>query len=209
MGVSGCSGTVGIIPAKVSQSSSATSILSLESNAVSFGDVEVNTVATQTLTLTSTGTAAVTINTATLTGSGFALEGGTFPLTLNAGQSTALVLQFDPASGEAVTGQLTISSNAQTGATQVVALSGDGTLPQVDLVWDAPADLSDSISAYEIFRAPAGSSDFQLLNSQDASGTTYADNTVQSGQAYDYFVESMDDSGITSEPSNIFTVTVP
>ena len=61
--------------------SSAGQVLTSEADATSleFGDVPVNTPATQSVTLTSTGTAPVTINRATLIGASFALSGATFP----------------------------------------------------------------------------------------------------------------------------------
>lgn len=100
--------------------------LSLSAASVAFGNVTVNTPATQTVTLSSTGTAALTISGATVTGSGFSLTPATFPITLNPGQSTTLSLQFDPSAENAATGQLTVTSNSSANGTAVVALSGTG-----------------------------------------------------------------------------------
>jgi hypothetical protein len=86
--------------------------LTASAASLTFGDVTVNTVSTQPLTLTSTGTAPVTINSATVSGAGFALSGTTFPVTLNPGQSTTVNVQFDPAATGLATGQLTIQSDS-------------------------------------------------------------------------------------------------
>jgi hypothetical protein len=86
--------------------------LTLSSTDLSFGDVTVNTSTTQTVTLTSSGTAALTLNSATLSGTGFTMTGGSFPATLNPGQTVTLTVQFDPTSAAAASGSITVSSNA-------------------------------------------------------------------------------------------------
>jgi len=104
--------------------------LSIGVTSLAFGSVSVNTPVTQTVTVNSTGTAAVTISGATVTGAGFTLASGTFPMTLNPGQSATLSVQFDPSVQGSLAGQLTISSNSSTNSTAVIALSGTG-LPQL------------------------------------------------------------------------------
>jgi hypothetical protein len=101
--------------------------LTISAASLTFGDVTVNTASTQPLTLTSTGTAPVTINSATVSGAGFALPGATFPLTLNPGQSATVNVQFDPAAVGVASGQLTIQSDSSTNSTAIVTLGGTGT----------------------------------------------------------------------------------
>jgi hypothetical protein len=186
-----------------------TPTLSVDATSVGFGNVEVNTPATQSVTLTSTGTAPVTVNSATVTGAGFSVSGATLPATLNPGQEITLSVQFDPSKAGAATGQLTIASNSSTGSTAIISLSGTGTSPEVELSWDAPSSPSDPVVGYNVYRAPTGTGDFQLLNSTAVRDTAYLDSTVQSGLTYDYIAESVDASGVESGPSNIFTVTIP
>ncbi len=100
--------------------------LSVSTTSLAFGDVNLNTPATQSVTLTSSGTSAVTINSATLTGTGFTMTGATFPVTLNPGRSVTLQVQFDPTSAGAATGEITVTSNATTNGTVVISLSGTG-----------------------------------------------------------------------------------
>jgi hypothetical protein len=193
------------------QLNAAVPTLSINATTVSFGSVALNTPTTQTVTLSSTGGAAVTVNSATVTGTGFSASGATFPATLNPGQSVNLTLQFNPTTAGAATGQLTVSSNSSTNSTAVIALSGTGTAQayEVDLSWTAPSSSSDPVTGYNIYRAPTGTTSYQLLNPSQNSPTTYADASVQSGQTYDYIVKSVDAANMESSPSNTTTVSIP
>ncbi len=101
--------------------------LSISTGTLSFGNVTVNSSATQSVTLTSSGTAPVTVNAVAVSGTGFSDSGAAFPLILNPSQSVTVQVAFDPATAGAATGQLTISSNSTTGGTAFVQLSGTGT----------------------------------------------------------------------------------
>jgi Abnormal spindle-like microcephaly-assoc'd, ASPM-SPD-2-Hydin len=191
--------------------SGAVSTLTTSPASLPFGNVTVNTPTTLPVTLTSTGTAPVTINSGTLGGTGFSMSGATFPVTLSPNLAVTLDVQFDPAATGAATGQLTIQSNSSTNSTAVISLSGTGESAQhqVDLNWQAPSSSTDPIVGYNIYRAPGGSSAYQLLNSSVDAQTTYVDSTVQAGLTYDYIVESVDSSGVESVPSNEGVATVP
>lgn len=97
--------------------------LTINATSVAFGDVVVNTQATQPVILTSTGTVPVTISGATLTGAGFILAGAAFPATLSPGQESTLDIEFAPTAVGAATGQLTISSNSSTNGTASIGLT--------------------------------------------------------------------------------------
>ncbi|HEY1807511.1 MAG TPA: choice-of-anchor D domain-containing protein [Acidobacteriaceae bacterium] len=105
----------------------ATRVLTASLSNLAFGEVTVNSSAEKSLVLQSTGTEALTISAASLTGLGFSVSGGGFPITLNPNQEIVLQVQFAPASAGAATGLLTISSDAASGTTMVVNLSGTGT----------------------------------------------------------------------------------
>jgi len=45
--------------------------------------------------------------------------------------------------------------------------------------------------------------------SSSCTDTSYADTTVQSGQAYDYIVKSVNSSGVESAASNKTSVQIP
>ncbi len=100
--------------------------LTLSASTVPFGNVNVNTAVSQQVTVTSTGTQALTINSVTASGAGFSASGGSFPVTLNPNQTATVQVQFDPTAAGAAAGTLTISSNAASGGTTTVSLSGTG-----------------------------------------------------------------------------------
>jgi hypothetical protein len=184
--------------------------LTASATSLQFGSVAVNTSTTLTLTLTSTGTTPVTVNSAAITGAGFTIIGGRFPVTLNPTQALTLQLQFSPTTAGTLTGQITINSNSTTGSTAVVALSGNGTTVshEVDLSWDAPTSSPDPVAGYNVYRlTDVGSA--QLLNSSIDTKTAYVDSAVVSGTTYSYIVKSVDKDGVESVPSNQITVTIP
>jgi hypothetical protein len=185
--------------------------LTVNATTITFGDVDLNTPATQSVTLTSTGTAAVTVSGASVTGSGFTVSGASFPLTLNPNQTATLTVQFDPTVAGAATGTLTIVSNSSTNPAAVISLTGTGVgiSYEVDLSWDAPTNSPDPVAGYNVYRSPSGASKYAQLNSTVVTQTSYADTTVQDGQNYDYIVESVDASGATSVPSNTYTAVIP
>jgi hypothetical protein len=188
----------------------ANSQLTLSATTLSFGSVTVNSSTTKSLTLTSSGTSPVTVNAASITGSGFTLVGGSFPVTLNPNQSTTLQVQFKPAATGSATGSLTISSNSTSGSTAVVSLSGTGTAAphEVDLSWTAPGSSADPVAGYNVYRSTGGGAN-QLINASIVTATTYVDSTVVSGSTYSYTVKSVDSSGVESVSSNQITVTIP
>jgi hypothetical protein len=185
--------------------------LKLSASSVSFGTVNVASTATQSLTLTSTGTGILTVSAGSVSGTGFTLSGASFPLTLSAGQSTALTIGFDPTVAGATSGTLTLTSNSSTGSTSTVALSGTGAaVPyKVSLTWNAAVDSSDPVAGYDVYRATSGSSSYTLLNSSLDTSTSYTDATVVDGSSYTYYIVSVDAEGNQSAPSSTFAISIP
>jgi fibronectin type 3 domain-containing protein len=77
------------------------------------------------------------------------------------------------------------------------------------LTWAAPANSSDPVAGYNVYRATGNSSTYQLLNTSVDVPTTYTDGTIQSGNSYAYYVESVDSQGNQSALSNTFAVSIP
>lgn len=186
-------------------------ILSVSTSSLAFGPVNLNSQATQSVVVTSTGSVAVTVSAATVTGNGFSLATDSLPMTLNPNQAASLAVQFDPTAAGAANGSLTIVSTSATSPATVVSLSGTGATGSysVDLSWNAPANSPDPVAGYSVYRAPSGGSSYQLLNAQVVTTTAYTDTTAQSGQTYDYIVESVDASGVSSVASNVAVLAIP
>lgn len=189
--------------------------LTVSADTLTFGNLTLNTAATQSLTLTSNGSTAVSVSSATVEGAGFSLPESAFPLSLNSGQTATLDVQFDPTVTGPATGTLTVVSTSSASPTIVISLSGTGVAgsssgsDEVDLSWQAPSSSPDPVAGFNVYRSPSGASAYQQLNSDVLTGTTYTDSTVQAGQSYDYIVKSVDASGAESAPSNTATAAIP
>jgi hypothetical protein len=185
--------------------------LKLQSTSVPFGDVKDGSPSYQSVTLTDSGLYMLTISAGTLTGTGFTMSGVKFPLSIMPGDTSSLEIEFDPTTPGASDGSVTLTSNSSTGTTSTISLSGTGETVSyaVNLTWDAPTDSSDAVAGYSVYRAISGSSTYELLNSSLDATTAYTDATVQDGTSYSYYVESVDDEGIHSVPSNTYTVPIP
>jgi len=101
------------------------STLSLSATALNFGNVLVNGSGTQAVTLKNSGQTDIQVSQIGVTGGAFTMTGLAAPATIPAGQSVALQAKFSPTAAVAVTGAITITSNAQT-ATSTIALNGTG-----------------------------------------------------------------------------------
>ena len=80
---------------------------------------------------------------------------------------------------------------------------------QVDLSWNAPTSSPDPVAGYNVYRSSDGGNTYQLANSAVDAATTYVDTNVLALQSYDYYVTSVDASGVESVPSNTIGVTIP
>jgi beta-glucanase (GH16 family) len=195
--------------------------LSVNATSVAFGDVVVNTSATQSVTLTSTGTAPVTINGATLTGAGFRLSGFPLPAALNPGQEATLYIEFDPAAVGTTTGQLSIATNASTNGTALIGLSGTGTTPPGMAVAVTPTIASTTTGATQQFVASVtGSSDTSvtwMVSGSGCGGT--ACGTISSSGLYtapaavpssaSVIITAMSQSDLTKSASAHVTIVPP
>jgi hypothetical protein len=106
-------------------SSQPQSKLSLSAAGLNFGTVLVNGSSTQAVTLNNSGSSDISVSQVSLTGGPFSVSGLAAPVTIAAGQSVALQATFAPTTAGAVSGSISIASNASN-ATATVALSGTG-----------------------------------------------------------------------------------
>lgn len=131
-GVSGGSGGSG--------GSGSTATLTASPSTLSFGTVQANTTSTLSVTLTNTSRrASATISNVSTSGTGFAAQGMSLPLTLPAGQRYTFTIAFSPTSAGQVSGMFQGLSSSGTRLVSV-SLSGTGATPgQLSL---SPASVS-------------------------------------------------------------------
>jgi hypothetical protein len=187
--------------------SAATPTLGISPTSLSFGNVTTGaSSASQTVTITNTGNANVTISQITLSGSGYAMTGGSAPVTLSPSQNLVLSVQFSPTSAGSVTGTISIVSNAS-GSPATIALSGTGVVQHsVDLTWTAS---TSTVSGYNVYRSTVSGSSYTKINSSLVTALNYTDSTVQNGTTYYYVTTAVDSSGNESAYSNVASANIP
>ncbi|MGB0031875.1 MAG: choice-of-anchor D domain-containing protein [Candidatus Sulfotelmatobacter sp.] len=99
--------------------------LALNPTSQSFGSVTVGSQSNQIVTLTNNSASTVNISQASVSGTGFKLNGVTAPIALNASQSTTFTVTFAPQSTAPASGSVTITSDAPD-PTLSMPLSGTG-----------------------------------------------------------------------------------
>lgn len=92
---------------------------------LAFGSVTVGTNQNLSETVTNTGGTSVTISSAAVSGAGLSLSGITPPVTLGGGKSATFTVSFDPQSAGAISGSVTVTSNA-TNSTLKIPVAGTG-----------------------------------------------------------------------------------
>jgi hypothetical protein len=88
--------------------------LSATPSSISFGSVLMGQTQSQTATLTNSGGTNVTITQATVSGTGFSVRGLSLPLTLSAGQTTTVSVNFTPPSSGAQSGTVSLACSVST-----------------------------------------------------------------------------------------------
>src|SRR5260370_10476036 len=127
LSIAGCSGIAG----QNTPPPSGSGQLSISPSSVVVGDVEVGTASTQTVTFSNAGTSSLTVSQAAVSGADFTATGQTFPVTLSAGQSTSLSVQFAPTVTGSTTGSVSLVSNASNSPT--ATLNVNRVRPQLSL----------------------------------------------------------------------------
>ncbi len=128
LSIAGCSGIAG----QNTPPPSGSGQLSISPSSVAFGDVEVGTASTQTVTFSNAGTSSLTVSQAAVSGAGFTTTGQTFPLTLSAGQTSSLNVQFAPTVTGSTGGSVSLVSNASNSPSSAT-LNGNGVRHQLSI----------------------------------------------------------------------------
>jgi hypothetical protein len=93
---------------------------------LNFGTVQTGSNQPLPETVTNTGGSTLTISNVGVSGTGFAVQGISTPVTLTAGQSASFTVTFTPASAATASGSVTVTSNGSN-PSLTIALAGSGT----------------------------------------------------------------------------------
>ncbi len=181
--------------------------LGISPTTLSFGNVTVGSNASLQATLTASN-AAVTISSDDSTSSEFAILGLSLPVTIPAGQSLPVTIQFTPNASGTASGQAGFTSNAANSPT-VEQLTGTGVAQgshSVDLSWDAGGG---NPVGYNVYRGTVYGGPYEMINTALDASTNYTDNTVVCGKTYYYVATEVNAEGQESGYSNIGKAVIP
>jgi hypothetical protein len=185
-----------------------TQLLTFSTPSLSFGSVNVGSNSDLSSSLTNTGNSSVTISAVNVTGAVFTVSGVSSGETLAAGQSVPVTVQFAPTAGGAVSGNVTLLSNATNSA--AMSLSGSGSQQSTHTVGLSWMDSATTVAGYNVYRGTsAGGPYVSKLTTSPVTSTQFTDSGLQSGLTYYYVVTAVDANGVESVNSNQATALIP
>ena len=141
LALAGCGG------AAIIERSTQAGSLSASPGSVNFGSVSVGTTATSNVALANKGSVPVQITQISVTGVAFTVSGASdLPLTIAAGTTYNLAVNFSPQATGTATSQLTIVSNASSGGTMVIGLNGTAIETKAPISLNALTCVNSSIT---------------------------------------------------------------
>jgi hypothetical protein len=186
--------------------------LSVSPASVAFGNVNLGSSATQEISLKNTGNSNIAISSESIHGTGLTEAGMGGAVTLTPGQSATMTVEFAPKAAGAVSGGVTIASNASNGTSISVPVTGTGTsgstssTKTVVLTW-APSP-SGGVTGYYVYRGTVSGGPYTKLDGSAVTGTSYTDSNVSAGEYY-YVVAAINSTGAESAYSVQAIVSVP
>ncbi|MGB8522371.1 MAG: choice-of-anchor D domain-containing protein [Candidatus Acidiferrales bacterium] len=185
-----------------------TQLLTFSTSSLSFGSINVGSDADLSSSLTNTGNSSVTISAVNVTGAVFTVSGISSGETLAPGQSVPVTVQFAPTAAGAVSGAVTLLSNATNSA--AISLSGSGAQQSTHTVGLAWTDSTTTVAGYNVYRGTStGGPYVSKLTAAPVTSTQFTDSGLQSGQTYYYVVTAVDSNGVESVYSNQATALIP
>jgi hypothetical protein len=207
LAVTGCSGSSGTLAPVNPAGPAVSSQLSISSTSLDFGNTAIGVTTTQDVTIRNTGVRDVVVTQQAVTGGPFSTAGIGSNLTLTAGQSATLSVNFQPTAPGSVTGSVVLSSNA-TNSAVVINLTGQGlaNAHSVTLSWGPSAS---SVIGYYTYRKSSSDDSWMRVSTSVVAALSYTDFTVQAGQRYFYAVSAVGIDGQEGSLSDPVSVVVP
>jgi len=187
----------------------ATRTLSLSSSGLNFGNEIVGATSALEVAVKNTGNSSVLISEMSINGTGFSATSNLGGVTLAAGQSANLLVDFAPRVAGSETGQIVLTSNA-TNSPSSISLTGAGvtsTGHSVTLSWTQSS--STGVIGYNVYRSTSSGGAYSRLNSSSTPLTKYTDESVAPGETYYYEVTALNSAGEESAHSGPITATIP
>lgn len=206
--VTNSAGSVTSTSATLTVNPAPTSSLTANPSSLAFGNVTVGANSSIQTTLSNSGSSSATISNVSISGAGFATSGVSTGQVLAPGQTAPMTVSFVPASNVAVTGSVTITSNA-TNSPTAISLSGTGVQSvshDVALAWTASTSV---VTGYNVYRGQVSGGPYTRVTSTPVAGTSDVDSSVLSGSTYYYRVTSIDSNNIESGFSNETAAVIP
>ena len=188
---------------------SAATLLNSSASSLNFGNVTVGSSGVQSVTLSNAGNSNVTISGVSLAGTKLSVSGVSSGLILSPGQNAVLNVTFSPSAAGALTGSVTVTSNASN-SPLVLSLSGAGVAAavahSVSLAWTAD---STPVAGYNVHRSTVSGGPYTKVNGSPATAAQYTDSTVQAGLTYFYVVTAVSSTGAESLDSAQVSALIP
>jgi hypothetical protein len=178
--------------------------LTVSPAALSFGSIGVGNSKTLVGTLKA-ARGAVNISTAEWSGSGYALSGISFPVSIPQGHSIPFQVTFTPSGSGAANGRLSFITDAIVSPSSQT-LNGSGAMHLISLSWQAS---SSPVIGYNVYRGTQSGGPYSRVNALPISAHTYNDEEVQSGLTYFYVLRAVGSDSIESPASNQAVAAVP
>ena len=144
-------------------------VLNASASSIAFGTITVGSEITKTIQLANAGTGSVTISGMTVSGAGVSVTGLAVPASLAAGADANLTITYKPTAAGALSGKVSIASNASD-SSLVVDLSGTATTTPSSALTATPS----SITFGNVVVGTESSQTIRLANSGTATVTVSA-----------------------------------
>jgi Abnormal spindle-like microcephaly-assoc'd, ASPM-SPD-2-Hydin/Protein of unknown function (DUF1573) len=173
----------------------ATVTLSASPSNLSFASINAGSSSSKSVTISNTGNTSLTVSQVSVSAKDFKVSGMSTPVTLAAGQNTAMTVSFSPTASENITGNITVTSSQ--GASAVIAVSGSGLQPALTLTPSSASfgnvtEGSPATQTVQLANSGTGTltiSQVSVAGSGFSTGTLSLPITLSSGQASNFNVE--------------------